>query len=256
MTIDELARQAGTTSRTIRLYQTKGVLPPPRTVGRVGYYGQGHLARLRYIARLQERGFSLAAISALLRAWEQGRTLEEVLGFEDALTAPWTDETPLTISRGRLEELFPELAEDETLVQRALDLGLLAREGERFRVPDPRILRIGAELSACGIPLAAALDDRAHLEADAERIAARFVGLFERYVWEPFVAAGLPAERLAAVTDALRRLRPLASVAVLSALDRAMEKEVASSTAEQARRFEPWLEAWGDEDEAQGSSQR
>ncbi len=256
MTIDELARRAGTTSRTIRLYQTKGVLPPPRTVGRVGYYGPGHLARLRYVARLQERGFSLAAIAALLRAWEQGRTLEEVLGFEEALTAPWSQEAPQTISRQRLGELFPELEQDEALLQRAVELGLLVREDDRFRVPDPRVLRIGAELSACGIPLAAALEDRVHLEADAERIAARFVKLFERYVWEPFVAAGLPAERLPAITDALRRLRPLASLAVLSALDRAMEKEVASSTAEQARRFEPWLQASAAEDQEAATRRR
>ena len=36
MTIDELARRAGTTTRNVRSYQTRGILPPPRMVGRVG----------------------------------------------------------------------------------------------------------------------------------------------------------------------------------------------------------------------------
>src|SRR5919204_2454588 len=92
MTIDELARAAGTTSRNVRAYQTRGLLPPPRVSGRVGYYDEGHLARLRLIAQAQARGFSLAAIGELLRAWEEGRGISDLLGFEEALTAPWSDE--------------------------------------------------------------------------------------------------------------------------------------------------------------------
>ncbi|MFB9386717.1 MerR family transcriptional regulator [Pseudonocardia petroleophila] len=34
--IDELAHTAGTTVRNIRAYQDRGLLPPPRRVGRVG----------------------------------------------------------------------------------------------------------------------------------------------------------------------------------------------------------------------------
>ena len=98
LTIDELAREAGVTSRNIRAYQTRGLLPSPRMEGRVGYYDDNHLARLRYIASLQERGFSLAAIQCLLEAWDQGRGLNEVLGFEEALNAPWSDETPELVS--------------------------------------------------------------------------------------------------------------------------------------------------------------
>ena len=37
-TIDELARAAGTKVSTIRLYQQRGLLPPPAIEGRVGYY--------------------------------------------------------------------------------------------------------------------------------------------------------------------------------------------------------------------------
>ncbi|HYX43705.1 MAG TPA: MerR family transcriptional regulator, partial [Acidimicrobiales bacterium] len=66
MTIDELARAAGVTTRSIRAYQTAGLLPHPRLVGRVGRYDDGHLARLRYIGHLQDRGFSQAAIRDLL----------------------------------------------------------------------------------------------------------------------------------------------------------------------------------------------
>ena len=67
MNVDELAHAAGLVVSTVRLYQSRGLLPPPTKRGRVGWYGPDHLARLRLIADLQERGFSLAAIRELVR---------------------------------------------------------------------------------------------------------------------------------------------------------------------------------------------
>ncbi len=239
MTIDELAREAGATSRNIRAYQTRGLLPPPRMEGRVGYYDEGHLARLRYVAGLQERGFSLAAIQCLLEAWEDGRGLNDVLGFEEVLTAPWSEESPERVSVEQLLEQFPDAVEDPGLVQRSVELGLLVVVDGELEAPSPRLLRVGAELVAAGVPLAAVLDEYERLVADADRIAGRFVALFESNVWEPFVAAGMPAERLAEVTAALQRARPTASMAMDAALAFAMERAVAASTARQMARFLP-----------------
>src|SRR4029078_124987 len=84
-TIDELAREAGTRTSTVRLYQTGGLLRPREIRGRVGYYGPGHLSRLRVIERLQARGYSLAAIKELLENWAQGATLAAVLDPHDEL---------------------------------------------------------------------------------------------------------------------------------------------------------------------------
>ena len=243
MTIDELARQSGVTSRNIRAYQTRGLLPPPRVEGRVGYYDDNHLARLRYVNSLQDRGFSLAAIQVLLEAWDEGRNLTDVLGFEEALTAPWSDEKPERVSLERLLELFPEAVDDASLLPRAVELGLLVAAGDEFEAPSPRLLRVGAELVAAGIPLSAALDEYERLVADAARIAARFVELFETNLWEPFVAAGLPAERLSGLTDALQRVRPLAAAAMEATLAHAMERAVAASAARQTARFLPGAEA-------------
>jgi DNA-binding transcriptional MerR regulator len=240
MTIDELSRRSGVTSRNIRAYQTRGLLPPPRMSGRVGYYETRHLARLKYIASLQERGFSLAAVHALLEAWDAGRNLNDILGFEEALTAPWSDAKPERFSIERLLELFPETAEDPALLDRALELGLLVVvDDDQLEAPDPRLIFVGAGLVGAGIPLAAALDEYERVAADAARIAERFVKLFEDHVWEPFVAAGLPPEQLAGVTDALQRVRPLAGGAVDAALAHAMERAVAASAVRQAARFLP-----------------
>ena len=239
MTIDELAREAGVTTRNIRAYQTRGLLPSPRMEGRVGFYDDGHLARLRYIGSLQDRGFSLAAIQCLLEAWDEGRGLNEVLGFEEALTAPWSDETPQRVALEWLLERFPEAIEDLGLVQRAIALGLLREVDGGLEAPSPRLVKIGAELVAAGVPLAAVLDEYERLVVDADRIAGRFVELFESNVWERFVEAGMPPDRLGEVTEALQRARPTALAAMDAALAHAMERAVAASAARQLARFLP-----------------
>jgi DNA-binding transcriptional MerR regulator len=231
MTIDELARRAGVTTRTIRNHQTAGLLPPPRLVGRVGHYDEGHLGRLRLVAQLQEQGYSLAGIAGLLEAWERGRSLADVLGFEKALTAPWTDEEPQVVDPAHLFELFPESATRPDLVLRSVELGLLQPEGAQVRIPSPRLVHAGAEMVAVGIPLEAALDELAALREVLDGVADRLVGLFETHFWDPFAAAGMPADDLPRVTDALNRIRPLAAETVQAVLARAMEQRVAASTA-------------------------
>ncbi len=81
LTVDELARAAGTTTRQVRALQTQGLLPHPHLVGRTGYYDDDHLDRLRAVLRLQADGFSLASLASLLRAWEANLTLGAVLGL-------------------------------------------------------------------------------------------------------------------------------------------------------------------------------
>ena len=95
LTVDELARAAGTTTRQVRALQTRGLLPHPELVGRTGYYGADHLDRLRAILRLQAGGFSLAALETLMQAWGARMTLEEVLGLDAPDAAVPEDEPDL-----------------------------------------------------------------------------------------------------------------------------------------------------------------
>jgi DNA-binding transcriptional MerR regulator len=91
ITIDELARHGRTTTRHVRALQTRGLLPHPRLVGRTGYYDDDHVERLAAVLRLQGLGFSLAAIGALVDAWQRGDSLGDVLGLP-ADAAPGDDE--------------------------------------------------------------------------------------------------------------------------------------------------------------------
>ena len=82
MTIGRLARAAGINIETIRYYQRRGLLAMPRKpAGGVRRYAPETLARLRFIRRAQELGFSLREIAELLKlgdgSCKQTRTIAE-----------------------------------------------------------------------------------------------------------------------------------------------------------------------------------
>ncbi|MBY8825684.1 MerR family transcriptional regulator [Sphingomonas colocasiae] len=67
MKIGELARATGTKVETIRFYEKSGLLAAPgRTSGNYRAYGADHLARLSFIRRARDLGFSLDQVRALL----------------------------------------------------------------------------------------------------------------------------------------------------------------------------------------------
>lgn len=65
--IGDLARATNTKVATIRYYEQIGLLPePPRTAGNYRAYGGPHLARLGFVRRARDLGFSLDQVRALL----------------------------------------------------------------------------------------------------------------------------------------------------------------------------------------------
>lgn len=72
--LDELARAAGTSPRTVRYYVQRGLLPAPDFRGKDTAYGREHLVRLRAIRHLQEAFYPLDAIAIEL----EGKTTGEL----------------------------------------------------------------------------------------------------------------------------------------------------------------------------------
>ncbi|MFD0683782.1 MerR family transcriptional regulator [Actinomadura fibrosa] len=235
--IDELAQASGSTVRNIRAYQDRGLLPPPRLEGRVGLYDDSHLARLRMIGKLLGRGYTFAIIKDLLSAWETGKDVGEVLGLEKVLTDPWSDEIPGTATYDELVQIFGAgLDEDEVarVRQRTIELGLIEPDGDVFRVPSPRLLHVGAELVAAGIPLDAVLDIAEQIRDDCDVIAGRFVNLVEEYVFHRATdPAALTGEDVAETAAMVRRMRPLVKMVVDPFIARAMETRVQAALGEQ-----------------------
>jgi DNA-binding transcriptional MerR regulator len=228
MTIDDLARAAGVLTSTVRLYQNRGLLAPPERRGRVGYYGEGHLARLRLIASLQERGFSLAAIRELVEGLEAGESLRAVLGLGEG-PPTWTAEAPESLTLGELAARLPGADLTPALLRRVVDLGLVelpsgtAGPDSEVVVRSPAFLAVGRRLSDLGVPAEVILDQYELLRADAAGIASRFTDVFRDHLWAPFVESGMPAERIASLVSALETLGPLAESVVVTALRQALQ---------------------------------
>ena len=227
--IDELALEAGTTVRNLRLYQERGLLPPPRREGRRGVYGSDHLQRLRLVLALLRRSYPLTAIRELLDAWDARRSLADVLGFEEALAVPFATEPARDVSLAELAGLFP--AGDPASLLRAVELGLVRPEEDHFRTPSPGLFDAGARLAADGVPLDAVLDAAAAVLAATDELAERFVALFRTHIWQPFVDAGMPPGELARITAILQRQRPLATQAVAAALAEALQRHTDDAAA-------------------------
>jgi DNA-binding transcriptional MerR regulator len=163
ITIDELARLSGVPTRTIRQYQTLGLLAAPSRVGRVGRYGPAHRDRLEAIVRLQQRGYSLAGMRDLFESWEAGRELRAVVGSSEQPEAP-VDEPAMIIGTEQLVSFLPPLARPGTR-RRAIAAGLISPgpAKDRWLVRSPSALFMIADLVANGVPLTHAFRMYEHL---------------------------------------------------------------------------------------------
>lgn len=233
--IDELARLAGTTVRNVRAYQDRGLLPAPRREGRVGLYSGAHLARLRTIADLLDRGYTLANIAELLAAWEHGQDLGALFGLEAALAAPWSDERLPVMAEAELTELFGDVGSVEEALTEAEAMGLLERVGDHFRILNPAALQVGGLLVAAGVPLTDILQSGRLLHDEVDAVAERFVDLVDRRVFSSMSEPPAPND-LSRLAELVERLRPLAKQTVDIELSRAMERHIRDRFGEHLRR--------------------
>jgi DNA-binding transcriptional MerR regulator len=218
LTIDDLARELGVPSRTVRFYQTKGLLPRPEMRGRVAHYGPVHVERLRRIAQLQDRGLKIKAIQELLGRVERGETrLEEWLGLEDRLREPWASDESRVVNADELAALAGDLRPG-----RLADLlrhGLVTRRGGSYLVPSLAMLTIAVRLEAAGIDLEAVAGLQRTLRKRLSRTAEELA--------EPFLARRArkaAAGRAPPLGDVLRELRPIALEAVRLVFAQEMER--------------------------------
>ncbi|MFD3720652.1 MerR family transcriptional regulator [Streptomyces sp. NPDC058674] len=208
---EELADAAGIPVRTLRFYRERRLLPPPRRVGRIAWYDEDHLARLRTIAALLERGHTLGGIAELTAAFESGRDvgqLGELLGIG------WSEETPVRLTPEALADYFEGEVTPENLAA-SLDLGYLATDGEEIVHVSRRLLDVSSALVREGVPLSAVLETGRRVREHADALAALFTELISAHVAQ----------------DALPRLRPLAKSVVEAELTMAMDRLLASTTA-------------------------
>ncbi len=182
--IEQLARSAGVAVDTIRFYQGKGLLEAPRREGRVTWYSETHLGRLRRIKELQLQGFTLTVIQRFLTG--------ELEASDEALVAAVIrPAAPQTLTLGELAE---RSGVAEPLLKSLEQAGLLvpASSGDEPLYPadDLEAIAAGMKLIAAGVPIGALMELGKDHAAAVDRTARQAVDLFDLYVRERIQSEG------------------------------------------------------------------
>lgn len=186
--VDELAAEAGISVEALRSYQSKGLLPPPRHEGRIAFYGDQHLGRLREILDLKQQGYSLRMISNLLEHPVPVGAPVLADAFNEV------QEERLTLrevaARTRVPpSLLRSLEASGILQPRRLD------DDRNYTVADVRAVRMLLSLISGGLPIEEFMEvARTQLTASAE-VAQGAVDLFFQYVRDPLLGDTDPSEQ-------------------------------------------------------------
>ena len=237
LTIEQLAAESSMSVRNIRAHQARGLLTPPEVRMRVGYYGPEHVAQLRLIRELQDDGFNLGGIKRLLED-SQG-TAERLLRFKEALSAPAGGERAQKLTRAELGKRFRvPPGEAREVLARAEKLGVLVPlDDNTYEVPSPSLLAVAEEVVRRGISLQSALTIVEEIERHCDSVSRSFVLLFVREVWKPFEQADMPPERWPEIEEAVQRLRPMASEALLTIFQQRLSTQIEGAFGEITRRL-------------------
>jgi adenylate cyclase len=195
LTPQDVARLAGVTVPTLRRWQRDGLIPQAD-----GSWPPAAAAQARIVARLRERGHSLAEIS------EATRTGRLAFGYIEELF-------PVAEEGVTLRQAARETGLEPALVERVLRaIGFSSDELDRLTGDDVQFLRYGAAVLGAGFPLVAFLQlVRVYGQALAQ-ISDAEVRLFHLYVHEPMMRDGVPGIDMAEEMEGLaRELLPLAS---------------------------------------------
>ncbi|HEY5011153.1 MAG TPA: MerR family transcriptional regulator [Acidimicrobiia bacterium] len=247
--VEELAQEADVSVDTIRFYQKRRLLPPPRREGRLGFYGPEHLDRLARIRDLRRRGLTLALIGRLVRG-ELDATDEPLAA---AVLAADAEDAEEFLS---IEELARRCNIPLVLLETVANEGLLVprdHEGEpRYTAADVAVVTSGMRLVETGLPLDQLIAlARAHHAATRE-IATQAVAMFDEHVRRPLREADLPDdEKAARLVDAFSVLLPSVTTLVAHHFRRVLlevaqehleavgnESEIAAANAAANRRLE------------------
>jgi DNA-binding transcriptional MerR regulator len=222
-TVDQLAAAVGLPSRTIRFYQFEGVLPRPVRRGRVAFYDDSHVERLRLVAELQARGLSLRGVRHVLHHdSDDARLLRGSLGLRESLEKPWSDDRPRTVRHDELEDLVGD--RPPGTIGSLVDFGVVqpAHTGPTpsYRIPSPGMLRVTLALGASGVDAETAAGAGNILRRRLGTAARELVDYFSKRAGRGFGRSSSPDE----IGAALDALRPLAGEAARLIFARQIER--------------------------------
>jgi DNA-binding transcriptional MerR regulator len=204
--VEQLATAADVSVDTVRYYQSLGLLPAPEREGRVAWYDDDHLERIRDVRSLRRKGLTLAAIR---------RVVEGELGPADADLAVAVaaargieDERLLT-----LEQFAQSSGVPASLIQaverEGIRLGRTVDGAELYTTDDIDLVRRALRLLEFGLPLGGLLALAREAHGAMVPLAERAVDLFDQHVRKPIRDTAATDDAAAEQTvEAFRELLP------------------------------------------------
>ncbi|TSD95357.1 MerR family transcriptional regulator [Skermania sp. ID1734] len=227
--IDDLARAAGTTTRNVRAYQERGLLPPPiRRDGRAAIYDDTHRERLKIIDALLQRGFTTAHIADFITSWETGKDLTEVLGLQHAVMASFSGNETLEVPIPLVEQFLG--TEQSGMIERLEKLGLAEVHGETVVFTDQQLVETFVELNSYGYDLPSVVSIYEALADRVDSLARLLIRAAERHIVDRHGKGWLPQSNteIAETAAMLTQWRELGVRAVHSVLARALDENLQS----------------------------
>ena len=224
--IDDLARLAGTTTRNIRVYRDRGLLPPPMRVGRIALFNDTHLTRLRLITSMLDRGYNIAHVREMLTAWEEGKNLGDVLGLETAIVGTWTTEKPATMSLDDAKRLV----DDPRAFERLVALQLIRVDGAHATVTRPKLIEAFNEIRGYGVKFDKLIDLHEQIVPEIDKISDLLVRAGAEHVMDRIKPGqALPPDaEIAELITMLVRFRTQAVATVTATLAASIESNIES----------------------------
>lgn len=224
--IDDLARLAGTTTRNIRVYRDRGLLPPPLRVGRIALFNDTHLTRLRLITSMLDRGYNIAHVREMLSAWEEGKNLGDVLGLETAIVGTWTTEKPESMPLLDAQQLV----DDPQAFERLVALQVIRVDGEQATLTRPKLIEAFNEIRSYGVKLGKLVDLHEQIVPEIDKISDMLVRAGAEHVMDRIKPGEpLPADaEIAELITMLVRFRTQAVATVTATLASSIESSIES----------------------------
>jgi len=232
--INELAEVSGVSVRNIRVYQDRGLLPPPELRGRTGWYSEEHLVRLNLIARLLDRGYTFATISELLIAAQHGMKVEHMLRAAPKPGRIRSFKRAATIT---ISELRKSLGATDRAISLSQKLGLLAKDGAHYAVRSPEVLESAELLVKQGVDIESLLERWVRVESDLSDVASSFVSI----ITDRFFDENLPnlsEKSMSELAELIATVRPMAYQIVESTFSKALDAEISKAIGEASTYFD------------------
>jgi DNA-binding transcriptional MerR regulator len=224
--IDDLARLAGSTTRNVRVYRDRGLLPPPLRVGRIALYNDTHLTRLRLITSMLNRGYNIAHVREMLSAWEEGKNLGDVLGLESAIVGTWTTEKSQTMPLAEAQRLI----NDANAFERLVGLQVIHVDGAQATITRPKLIEAFNEIRGYGVSMDKLIDLHERIVPLVDQISEMLVRAGAEHVADRIKPReALPADtEIAELITMLVRFRSQAVASVTATLASSIESTIES----------------------------